>query len=63
MNAEVAVGLLIQLLGQANNLGALINKARIEKRDITDAELDGLAGGDDAARARLQAEIDKVRGS
>lgn len=63
MNAADAVALLIALLNQANALGNLIRNARAEGRDITDEELDGLAAGDDAARARLQAEIDKIRGS
>jgi hypothetical protein len=62
MNAATAIQLLIGLLAQANQLGLLIAKAQAEGRDITDAELDGLAAGDDLARARLQAEIDRLRG-
>lgn len=58
MNTAQALQLLISLLNQGAALGALIRKAQQEGRDITAFELDQLAEGDDAARARLQAAID-----
>jgi len=60
-NAELAITLLLGLLDRAQAIGNLINQARAEKRDITDAELDKLASDDDQARARLKAAIDAAR--
>jgi hypothetical protein len=60
-NAELAITLLLGLLDRAQAIGTLINQARAEKRDITDAELDKLTSDDDQARARLKAAIDAAR--
>jgi len=57
MNAALAVQLLIQLLAQAQSIGAIIAKAHTEGRDLTNAEVDDLVGADNAARLRLQAAI------
>jgi hypothetical protein len=61
-NAAVAVDLLLGLLDRASAIGTLLAKANTEGRDVTDAELDALAAGDDAARAALDAAIKKARG-
>lgn len=61
MGAAAAIELLLGLLDRATAIGALISKAQAEKRDITEAELDGLAAHDDAARALLAAAIAKAR--
>lgn len=58
MNLQVALGLLIQLLGQADAIGRLIQLAHKEGRDISDAELDALVASDDGARQALQTAID-----
>lgn len=62
MDLTTALSLLVALLGQANKLGELIRNARAEGRtDLTEEELDSLAGADDDARARLQALIDALK--
>ena len=63
MGIDVAVTLLLSLLDRATAFGAVITKARAEGRDISQAELDGFAQTDDAARAALVAEIAKARAS
>ena len=57
MNATIAIQLLLGLLDRASAIGALISKARADKRDISDAELDALMAADDAARAALEKTI------
>ena len=61
-NAAIVVDLLLGLLDRASAIGALLAKANAEGRDVTEAELDTLAGEDDAARAALDAAIKKARG-
>ena len=61
MSIEAALALLIQLISQADAIGRLIQTARGEGRDITDAELDQLALADDAARQALQDAIARAR--
>lgn len=58
MNAQLAVSLLIQLLSQADQIAKLLQLAKSEGRDVTDAELDALVAGDDAAKKALQDAID-----
>ena len=57
MNGTIAIQLLLGLLDRASSIGTLINKARADKRDISDAELDALMAADDAARAALEKAI------
>ena len=57
MGAEVAISLLFGLLDRAQAYAAVIQKAKSEGRDVTEAELDTLASADDAARHDLQREI------
>lgn len=59
-NAELAVQLALILLQKANEYAVLVQKARAENRDVTDAELDALAKADDQARAILEAAIAKA---
>lgn len=61
MDPLTATALLVQLLTQATALGNLIRTAQAEGRDITDAELDTLAAGDDRARAGLEAAIARAK--
>lgn len=44
-------------LARLGEIGSLIQKARDEGRDVTDAELDDLRAKDDAAKATLDALI------
>lgn len=61
-NALIATQLLIQALTQAQAFSAVLAKAHTEGRDVTDEELDELAAKDDAARLRLQQQIDADKG-
>ncbi len=61
MGTDLALTLLIAALNHAAEIGALISKARLEGRDISDAELDTLVAADAAARAKLQAAIDAAK--
>ncbi len=61
MDALTAISLLTQLLAQATVLGNLIRTAQAEGRDITAAELDTLAAGDDVARGALEAAIARAK--
>lgn len=60
--AAAAIEIAFQLLDRGMAYMALINKARAENRDVTDAELDAEAAKDDSARAALQAAIVKAKG-
>lgn len=53
----------VKVIGQAQQLAGLIVQAHREGRDLTDAEIDGLAAGDDAARKVLVDAIEKAGGS
>lgn len=57
-NALILVSLLLQYSDKIAAVTKLLNTAHTEGRDVTDAELDALFAGDDAARAGLQAAID-----
>lgn len=61
MDILIALQALSHLLAQASELNKLIVQARNENRDITEAELDGLALKDDEASQTLQAAIDKAK--
>jgi hypothetical protein len=56
-NLLAVTGLLITAVQQAAQLGALIQAARAQGRDVTDEELEALRTQDDAARAQLQSAI------
>ncbi len=57
MGTEVAISLLFGLLDRAQSYAALIQKAKAEGRDVSDAELDAMASADDIARHELQRAI------
>ena len=57
MNADIALQLLVAALNNASKIGALIQNARAQGRDVSDYELDSLRKEDDAARTALNAEI------
>lgn len=61
MNPLTALAILQASLQTAGQISALIATAIAEKRDITMEELNGLAAGDDVARAALEAAIAKVK--
>lgn len=55
MKLDVALTLLLGFLGQAQQIGSAINKAREEGRDdLTDDEVDSFARADDGAKDRLE---------
>ena len=56
---ELTLELLIVTLSHASELNALIQNARGQNRDVSEAELTALHGKYDAARAALVAEIGK----
>jgi hypothetical protein len=53
----IAVQTALQLLAQAQAYMAVVAKARSEGREVSDAELDGLAAADDSARSALDQKI------
>jgi len=59
--AALAVNLLLGLLDRASAIGALINNAQKEGRDVTVAELQSLQAADDTARNSLQKAIDAAK--
>lgn len=61
MKVDLAIQLMLAALNSASKLGTLIQNARAQGRDVTDAELAGLRAEDDAAKAALDAEIAKQR--
>lgn len=60
-NILVALTLLDQFLAHAQGIGALLQKAQSEGRDLTESELDSLLQADTAARDSLAAAIARVK--
>ena len=56
-NAMILVQLLLQYSDKLAAVGKMLGTAQSEGRDVTDAELNSLFAGDDAARAALDAAI------
>lgn len=56
-NSVILINLLLGLLDRAGAISSLLKTAQTEGRDITEAELDQIVAGDDAARAALDAAI------
>lgn len=56
-NALILVSLLLQYSDKIATVGKMLTTAKAEGRDVTQAELDALFAGDDAARAALDAAI------
>jgi hypothetical protein len=63
MAEDLVLQLLIAAVSHAQELGQLINTARAQKRDVSDAELDGLQAKYDLAKNAVLAEIAKQRAS
>lgn len=61
-NVLALLDLLVRLGQQTQHVIALIKTARAEGRDVTDAELDGLAALDDQKKAELDALISEKKG-
>jgi len=59
MGTLTALAMLQQALVTAQQVSALLATAKAENRDVTMEELNGLAAGDDAAKAALAAAIAK----
>lgn len=59
MGTLAALAILQQSLTMASQISALLATAKSENRDVTMEELNGLAAGDDVARAALAAAIGK----
>jgi RNA:NAD 2'-phosphotransferase (TPT1/KptA family) len=62
MGADIAITLLLGLLDRAAVIGSVINAARTEGRDLTQAEIDLVVAADDKARNELVAAIEKAKG-
>jgi len=62
MTTDLALEFLIVTLSHASEIGALIQNARAQNRDVSEAELTALHGKYDTARAALIAEIAKQGG-
>ena len=61
MDLATAIALLLANLTRLTEFGAAISRAHSEGRTLTKEEVDAFRAADDAARARLQAEIDARR--
>lgn len=57
MNATLLLTALLGLLDRADKIGKLLQLAKSENRDVTDAELDAVVGDDNQAREILVAAI------
>lgn len=61
MGAAAGIEILLSLLDRAATWGAVVQKARLENRNISEAEIDSFFAADDEADKRLQAAIDKAK--
>jgi len=57
-NMLLATSMLLDIGMKMQTLSIAMQRAHLEGRDLTDAELQAFVSGDDGARARLQAAID-----
>ncbi len=60
-NIALLMQILLPLLDRASEITALLTRANVEKRDITESELNLLFADDDDARAALDAAISAAR--
>lgn len=58
---KLTIDLMLLALAHAQELGQLIQVARAENREVSEAELDGLQAKYAGAKNTLQAEIDRQR--
>jgi hypothetical protein len=61
MNAAAGIEILLSLLDRAATWGAVVQKARMENRAITEAEIDAFFAADDAADKRLADAIARAK--
>lgn len=61
MTEKLVVDMLILALAHANELGAIINNARAQNRDVSTEELAAWRAKDDAMKAQFQAHIDQAK--
>lgn len=61
MAEKLVVDMLILALAHANELGAIINNARAQNRDVSTEELAAWRAKDDAMKAQFQAHIDQAK--
>lgn len=61
MEEKLVIDLLILALSHANELGAIINNARAQNRDVTSEELNAWRAKDDAMKTQFQAHIDQAK--
>lgn len=61
MEEKLVVDLLILALSHANELGAIINNARAQGRDVSVDELSTWRAKDDVMRAKFQAHIEQAK--
>lgn len=63
MNIEVALDILLSLMGRVSDMSNLIDSARKAGRtDLTEEEVDMLVAADDAAKQKLQDTINRKKG-
>lgn len=61
MEEKLVVDMLILALAHANELGAIINNARAQGREVSSDELAAWRAKDDAMKAQFQAHIDQAK--
>lgn len=61
MTEKLVVDMLILAFSHANELGAIINNARAQNRDVSSGELAAWRAKDDAMKAQFQAHIDQAK--
>ena len=61
MGAEAIISLIFGLLDRAAAYAAIVNKAKAEGRDVTEAEIDTAVAADDLARSQMVVAIAKRR--
>lgn len=61
MEEKLVVDMLILGLSHMNELGAIINNARAQGRDVSVEELAAWRAKDDAMRTQFQAHIDQAK--
>lgn len=60
-NVSLAIELLIAIVNQAQKIGAALQTAKNENRDLTAEEIAVFVGADDAAKKALQDAIDAAK--
>jgi len=61
VNVDLLLSLLIALATHAGEISSLITRAKLEGRDVTEAELQTILDADNLARAKLTVAIAAAR--